>query len=105
MARQAVPAVLVVRDVRVDVPGVRVWRGGQPVALSPREFDLLVFLLNNAGRVVSREEILDGVWGKDAFVEPNIVEVYVRYLRQKLERPGEPPPIETIRKKGYVVRP
>ncbi|WP_434963942.1 response regulator transcription factor [Brockia lithotrophica] len=98
------PEILVHGRIRVDVPGVRVTVGGRPVELTAREFDLLVLFLRNRGRVLSREEILDAVWGTDRFVEPNIVDVYVRYLRQKLDEPGKPSFLETVRGKGYVVR-
>jgi len=98
------PEVLVYDRIRVDIPGVHVTVDGEPVDLTAREFDLLVFFLQNRGRVVSREEILDAVWGTDHFVEPNVVDVYVRYLRQKLDSPGKQSFLETVRGKGYVVR-
>jgi two-component system OmpR family response regulator len=71
------------------------------VTLTAREQALLEFLLRRAGRVASKREILDHVWGADFEGDPNIIEVYVRHLRDKLDRPFGLQTIETIRRMGY----
>ena len=78
-------------------------RAGRSLDLSPKEFDLLTYLAGNSPRVVSREQILTAVWGEDAEVDPNVVDVYVGYLRRKLEVLG-PRLIQTVRGVGFVVR-
>jgi two-component system, OmpR family, response regulator len=79
-------------------------RGELRVPLPEREAKLLAHLLRNAGRVCSREEILAGVWDYDHDPGTNVVQVYVGYLRRKLELPGSPAPIETVRSVGYRLR-
>ena len=78
-----------------------VTRDGTGVELSPREFDLLAYFMRHPNQVLSREQILSAVWGYDYDPGTNVVEVYVGYLRRKLARTGEPPPIETVRSVGY----
>ena len=78
-----------------------VQRGGRPVALSAKEFALLRLLMENAGAVVSRARILSEVWGYGFDPGTNVVDVYVLYLRRKLDRAGEPSRIETVRGAGY----
>jgi DNA-binding response OmpR family regulator len=92
---------LQVADVEVDLLSRRVTRAGTPVSLSSTEFELLVHLMRNGGRVVSREEILNAVWGYQHDPATNIVDVYVGYLRRKLGRPDSPAPIHTVRSVGY----
>lgn len=87
--------------VEVDLLSRRVRRDGQPIALSTTEYELLVHLLRNRGRVVSREEILSAVWGYQHDPATNIVDVYIGYLRRKLRLPERPAPIHTIRSVGY----
>lgn len=77
-------------------------RAGRPLQLTAREFDLLALLLANAGRVLSRETILERVWGYDFEGESNVADVYVHYLRQKL---GPPNLIQAVRGVGFVFRP
>lgn len=79
-------------------------RGGERIALSATEFDLLAFLMRHAGQVLSREQLLSGVWGYDHDPGTNVVRVYVGYLRRKLDRDGEPSSIETVRGVGYRLR-
>ncbi|HSZ69515.1 MAG TPA: response regulator transcription factor [Solirubrobacteraceae bacterium] len=88
-------------DVEVDLLTRKVQRAGVPVTLSTTEFELLVHLLRNRGRVLSREQILSAVWGYQHDPATNIVDVYVGYLRRKLARPESPAPIDTVRAVGY----
>ena len=94
---------LAVADLELDEASHQVWRGGTEVALSPNEFKLLRYLMINAGRVLSRAQILDHVWDYSFDGDGNIVESYICYLRRKLDR-GEPRLIHTIRGIGYVLR-
>jgi len=92
---------LQVADLTVDTNCRQVRRGDRPVALTAREYGLLMLLLTHAGQVVGREQILSEVWNDDQGTSSNVIEVYVRYLRQKLEEAGEPRLIHTIRSRGY----
>jgi two-component system OmpR family response regulator len=94
---------LVVADLELDEDSHQVWRAGTEVGLSPNEFKLLRYLMINAGRVLSRAQILDHVWDYSFDGDGNIVESYICYLRRKLDR-GEPRLIHTIRGIGYVLR-
>jgi two-component system OmpR family response regulator len=94
---------LVVADLELEEDSHQVWRAGTEVALSPNEFKLLRYLMVNAGRVLSRAQILDHVWDYSFDGDGNIVESYICYLRRKLDR-GEPRLIHTIRSIGYVLR-
>jgi two-component system, OmpR family, response regulator len=95
------PAPLVVGDLRLDIRARRAVRADALLPLTAREFALLTYLVRRVGRVVSKTEILAGVWD-DAFDgDPNVVEVYVARLRRKLEEPGGPRQIETVRGMGY----
>jgi two-component system OmpR family response regulator len=96
-APQARPAVLATGDVRLDPATRLVTVDEVPVALTPREFGLLEYLLRRPGQVVTKTEILDHVWDAAADVNPNAVEVYVGYLRRKLGRRL----VETVRGAGY----
>jgi len=87
--------------IEVDLLSRKVRRGGDTVALSTTEFELLVFLLRHHGQVVSREQILSSVWGYEHDPATNVVDVYVGYLRRKLSRPDAPAPIYTVRAVGY----
>jgi two-component system, OmpR family, response regulator len=87
---------LAVADLHLDEDSHQVWRAGTEVALSPNEFKLLRYMMINAGRVLSRAQILDHVWDYSFDGDGNIVESYVCYLRRKLDR-GEPRLIHTIR--------
>jgi DNA-binding response OmpR family regulator len=87
--------------IAADLLTRRVTRDGVEVALSAKEFDLLVHFLRHPGNVLSREQILSAVWGYSHDPGTNIVEVYVSYLRRKLRRPGSPAPILTVRSVGY----
>ena len=95
------PAVLEAGDLRFDPGARRATRGEAHVELTAREMALLEFLLRHKGEVVSKREILDHVWDYDFEGDPNIVEVYVRHLRNKLDRPFGRAAIETLRGAGY----
>jgi DNA-binding response OmpR family regulator len=81
-----------------------VTRGGNPIELTPREFDLLVYMVKNANQVLNREQILTNVWGFDYYGDTNIVDVYIRYLRKKLEDQIHAPLIHTVRGIGYSIK-
>jgi two-component system OmpR family response regulator len=99
----ATPSRLTVCDLELDEDSHQVWRSGREVALSPTEFNLLRYLMVNAGRVLSKAQILDHVWSYDFDGDANIVESYVSYLRRKLGDGGSPL-IQTVRGVGYVIR-
>jgi len=94
---------LAVADLELDEDSHEVWRGGSVVALSPNEFKLLRYLMINAGRVLSKAQILDHVWEYSFNGDGNVVESYICYLRRKVDH-GEPRLIHTIRGIGYVLR-
>lgn len=103
--RQAeAPAVLQFEDLEMDTTARAARRGGQPVTLTAKEYELLELFLRNPRRVLNREQILERVWGFDSEVDTHVLEVYVGYLRQKLEAGGAPRVIHTIRGVGYVLR-
>ena len=93
--------VMRVGDISLDRLARRVLRGQHTIDLSPREFDLLEFLMRNAGHTVSRSRISEAVWHYHFDSETNVVDVYVNYLRKKLTRNGIKPPIKTVRGIGY----
>jgi DNA-binding response OmpR family regulator len=98
------PLALRYLDLRMDMGGRVAYRGERRVDLTSTEFNLLRLLLQNAQQVLSKEQILERVWGYDFGGDANIVEVYVRTLRLKLEAHGEPRLIQTVRGAGYVLR-
>ena len=95
------PAVLEAGDLRLDPAAKQAWRGEVEVVLTARELALLEFLLRRRGQAVSKREILDHVWDDDFEGDSNIVEVYVRHLRNKLDRPFGRTAIRTVRGSGY----
>lgn len=88
-------------DLDMDLRTREVHRGGRPVDLTAKEFELLEFFLREPRRVHDRDSILDAVWGLDSEINSNVLEVYVGYLRRKL---GDPPLIRTVRGVGYSLR-
>jgi two-component system response regulator MprA len=96
--------VLEVGDLRLDLVAMGAERAGRPIELTRTELLLLELFMRNPGRVMTREVILDRVWGMDARTSSNGVEVYVGYLRRKLEAGGEPRVLQTVRGFGYAVR-
>lgn len=91
-------------DLTVNTATREVMRRGQAISLSVREYDLLLCLLRGTGRVVERETILREVWGENHFGDENLLGVYIRYLRRKLEPEGLPTLIQTVRGVGFMLR-
>ena len=87
----------------VDIPGYRVHRGGLDIDLTKREFELLAILARNKGVVLTRERLLELVWGYDFVADTNVVDVFVGYLRRQLESDGSPRILHTVRGVGFVV--
>ena len=90
-------------DVTLDLAAHRVRRAGRELHLGPTEFRLLRFFLENPGRVFSREQLLDRVWGRDVYVEPRTVDVHIRRLRKAINGPREHDLIRTVRSAGYAL--
>ena len=88
-------------DLRIDPGQRRVWRGDVEIELTSRQFDVLEFLLRRSGQVMSKQDILTGVWDYDFDGDPNIVEVYIRRLRTRIDEPFGRRSIETVRGAGY----
>jgi two-component system OmpR family response regulator len=99
------PAVLEVGDLRLDPAGHRAWRGDHELRLLPKEFALLELFMRRAGEVLSRSQLLEGAWDMGFERRSNVVDVYVRYLREKIDRPFGRDSIETVRGVGYRLRP
>jgi two-component system response regulator MprA len=96
--------VLRLGDLAVDRLSLEVSRGGRRIHLTRREFELLLAFMRRPRQVLGREELLARVWGYDFAPDTNVVEVYVLYLRRKLEAGGEPRLLHTVRGAGYVLR-
>lgn len=92
------------QDLKINMQNRSVIREGEEISLTKREFDLLNTLVSNANRVMTREDLLANVWKYDDSVETNVVDVYIRYLRGKVDIPGRESYIQTVRGMGYVVR-
>jgi DNA-binding response OmpR family regulator len=99
------PATLAAGDLALDPAERRVTRGDMPVELTPREFALLEFLLRRAGEVVSKTQILRHVWDANYDGDTNVVEVYVGYLRRKIDTPFDRQAVQTVRGAGYRLAP
>jgi two-component system phosphate regulon response regulator PhoB len=93
--------VLVFGDVELDFASHRVRRGGDALHLGPTEFKLLRYFMERPNRVLSRQQILDGVWGMDSDIDERTVDVHIRRLRKAINREGESDPIRTVRAAGY----
>ena len=98
------PPLLVAGDLVLDPATSKVWRDGEPIELTPREVALLAFLMRNAGRTRSKLDILQQVWGADFDRDPNVVEVYVGYLRRKIDQPFGIRTLHTVRGQGYQLQ-
>jgi two-component system OmpR family response regulator len=98
------PALLEVDDLRLDPAAHRAWRGETELELSPKEFALLELFMRRAGETLSRVQLLDGAWDMAFESRSNVVDVYIRYLREKIDRPFGRGSLETIRGVGYRLR-
>ena len=98
------PDLLRFSDLGADLGTREVWRGKRVIELTAREFDLLTVFLRHPRQVLSRNQLLEKVWGFDFEANTRVLEVYVRYLREKLEASGEPRLIHTMRGAGYVLK-
>jgi len=98
------PAELAVGDLRLDPATRRVWRDGAEIDLSPKEFALLETFMRRPGRVLSRFELLEHAWDYEYENRSNVIDVYVRYLREKIDRPFKRSSLETVRGVGYRLR-
>lgn len=103
-ARPEAADLLTFADLRLDTGTHQAYRGDRPIELTAKEYELLDLFLRHPRQVLTREVIFDRVWGYDFGGESNIIEVYVRYLRQKTEAGGEPRLLHTVRGVGYVLR-
>jgi DNA-binding response OmpR family regulator len=103
--RNSIGSVLTVEDLSLDTLTFEVKRANKPIELSKKEFALLEYLLRNQGRTLTKDQIINHVWDYDADVLPNTVEVYIGYLRNKIDRPfkDKPPLIHTVRGFGYKI--
>ncbi|HWO98889.1 MAG TPA: response regulator transcription factor [Bacillus sp. (in: firmicutes)] len=97
-------SVLQFKDIQVEVEARIAKKGNELLNLTKREYDLLIAFMENVNVVLTREVLLNKVWGYESEVETNVVDVYVRYLRNKIDTPGEESYIETVRGMGYVMR-
>ena len=91
-------------DLTIETANRIVHRGDKTVDLTKREYNLLMTLIEHKNNVVTREQLLKKIWGSDSKIETNVVEVYVRYLRNKIDVPGRSSYIKTVRGTGYMVR-
>ncbi len=91
-------------DLSLNRSSREVYRGDRSIELTAKEFDLLEYLLSHPKQVLTRDQILEQVWGYDFMGDSNIIEVYIRYLRLKLEANDEKRLIQTVRSVGYVLR-
>jgi DNA-binding response OmpR family regulator len=97
------PLVLEAGGLTVNQGTREVWRGGRCIALTRTEYAILELLMRNTGRVVTRDALISGVWGGDTDIESNTLDAFVRLLRSKVEEPGQPRLIRTVRGVGYCV--
>ncbi|MGJ9459429.1 response regulator transcription factor [Oceanobacillus sp. CF4.6] len=104
VTKQVNEDVLAVGDLSVNLNGHEVKRNGSTIELTPREFDLLVCLLKNKNIVLSRDKLIEQVWGFDYFGDTNVVDVYIRYLRKKVDKDYDKAYIQTVRGVGYTIK-
>ena len=96
-------SVLRIADLELDSRTKRASRAGVPLELTPREFGLLEYLMLNAGHALSKRQLLEHVWGYEVYSDENVVEVYIGYLRKKVDAPFSKPLIRTMRGVGYLI--
>lgn len=99
--KETLPNNLKIADLNINLTSYQVARAGKNIPLSKKEFSLLYYLASNKGQVLSKEQIIDKVWDFDSDILPNTVEVYIGYLREKIDRPFKTKLIKTIRGFGY----
>jgi two-component system OmpR family response regulator len=99
------PAVIKVGPLRLNPATAQVWRGNQEIRLSVREFALLEAFMRNPGQVLGHNQLLDAAWDIGHEYRSNVIEVYIRYLREKIDRPFNVRSLETVRGLGYRLRP
>jgi DNA-binding response OmpR family regulator len=95
---------LTIADLRLNEKTREVVRGDDTIELTPREFDLLVYFMHNKRQVLNRDQIIEAVWGYDFLGDTNVVDVYIRYIRKKIDTINKPTLIHTIRGVGYVLK-
>ncbi|RDI45867.1 response regulator transcription factor [Falsibacillus pallidus] len=104
-ALKAEEEILTINDIMVNPQTREVERGGKPITLTPKEFDFLVYLLANKNRIVTRDNIINNVWGYEYEGETNVIDVYIRHLRKKLEEDfSDSQIIHTVRGVGYIIK-
>ncbi len=103
-AGDAADEVLQVGDLTLDLGRHEAWRGGRAIELTAKEFGLLAYLMRAPGRVLTKERIADHVWGYDSETTSNVVEVYIHYLRDKIDKGFPRPLIRTVRGVGYTIK-
>jgi DNA-binding response OmpR family regulator len=94
-----------VQNLRIDLTAQKVWDGRDEIHLTPREYALLEYLAMRAGQTVSRTDIWEHLYEFESDASSNVVDVYIGYLRKKIEQPGRPPVIHTVRGRGYMLGP
>ncbi|HEY9789031.1 MAG TPA: response regulator transcription factor [Candidatus Obscuribacterales bacterium] len=90
-------------NLSLDRGTCKVTRGGEEIALHPKEFGLLEFLMRNAGQVFNAEQLIDRIWGSDSNIVPDTVRTHIKTLRKKIDAPGEPSLIQNVRGLGYKI--
>ncbi|MFD0619030.1 response regulator transcription factor [Paenibacillus sp. GCM10027629] len=95
---------IIIDDLQIEPDSRKVIRGGDMIDLTPKEFDLLLYLAKNKNKVCSRENILNAVWGYDFMADTNVIDVFIRYVRQKIDKGRKKKLIQTIRGIGYSLQ-
>jgi heavy metal response regulator len=95
---------LYLEDLRMDLLSRRVYRGGKEIVLTPKEFSLLEYLLRKKGRVLSRTQMIENIWGYNFDPNSNVVDVHIKYLREKIDTGFEKKLIHTVRGAGYILK-
>ena len=96
---------IVIEDLEIDLRSKNVTRNGETIMLTAKEFNLLYYLAKNEGAILSREKILDNVWNINFDMNTNVVDVYINYIRKKIDKPYAHKLIHTIKGLGYVIKP
>src|SRR5699024_6706583 len=91
-------------EITLNTQTREVYRNDDAIELTPREFDLLAYFLHNIKIVLNREQLLNNVWGYDYYGDTNVVDVYIRYLRNKIDKPNDVQYIHTVRRVGYEMK-